>query len=134
MESSDEERRAAAGSTPTADVAPRPEIPDDTTSVELAESMDAVEFYADEGVYRASYDRARDPTSLAVVAMVATAYCRGPAELDPLQSATDVDELDTSFSSSEDGARSSVSFHYEGFDVTVFDGGTIEAAPLTNAR
>lgn len=88
-------------------------------------SMDSVEYYAGEGLYRASYDGERDTASLAVVAVVASAYCRDSVELPPLQSVVDVDAIERLFRPSTDGG--SVSFHYEGFDVTIDDDGTIEA-------
>lgn len=124
MRNNDQRRGSADGRTRAADVAPRTAAPDDSTSVDLVASMDAVEFYADEGLYRASYDGGRDPASLAVVAVIATAYCRDRDDLDPLQSAVDVDAIDRLFRSPGDSG--SVSFHYEGFDVTI-DDGTIEA-------
>ncbi len=102
-----------------------PDAPVVPTGVDLVPSMDSVEFCVENGVYSASYDGSCDRTSMAVLAVIAAADRSDPLDLPPLQSATDVDALDRLFRSS--GTRSTVSFHYDEFDVTVFDDGTIEA-------
>ncbi len=101
-----------------------PATPVDPTGVGLVASMESIEFCNEDGVFRASYDDSRDRASMAVLAVIAAAERRGPLDLPPLQSATDVDALDRLFRSSDDGC--SASFHYDEFDVTVFDDGTIE--------
>jgi len=97
--------------------------PNDSTGASLVASMASIEFCNEEGVFRASYDESRDRTSMAVLAVIAAAERSDPLDLPPLQSATDVDALDRLFRQSSDG---SASFHYDEFDVSVFDGGTIE--------
>lgn len=99
--------------------------PPDSTGVDLVASMESIEFCNEDGVFRASYDDSRDRASMAVLAVIAAAERSDPLDLPPLQSATDVDALDRLFRSPGDGG--SASFHYDEFDVTVFDDGTIEA-------
>ncbi|GAA0669300.1 HalOD1 output domain-containing protein [Natronoarchaeum mannanilyticum] len=89
----------------------------------LVGSIESIEFCNDEGVFRASYDGSRDRASMAVLAVIAAAERCDPLDLPPLYSATDVDALDRLFRASGGG---SASFHYDEFDVTVFDDGTIE--------
>jgi len=98
--------------------------PVDSTGADLVASMESIEFCNEDGVFRASYDESNDRTSMAVLAVIAAAERSDPLDLPPLHSATDVDALDRLFRSTADGA--SVSFHYDEFDVTVFDDGTIE--------
>ena len=104
-------------------------------TVEIVPSMEAIEFDVDDGVYRAEYDSSCDQPSLAIVAAIAAADHRNPYELPPLHSAIDTDALDDLFSpTATDGQRNGrLSFPYEGFDVTVFSEGVIEAKPAENA-
>ena len=97
--------------------------PDDSTGASLVASMKSVEFCNEEGVFRASYDDSCDRASMAVLAVIAAAERSDPLDLPPLQSATDVDALDRLFRGTSGG---SASFHYDEFDVTVFDDGRIE--------
>ncbi|WP_256393107.1 HalOD1 output domain-containing protein [Natronoarchaeum rubrum] len=98
--------------------------PDDSIGADLVASMDSIEFCNEEGVFRASYDDSCDRASMAVLAVISAAERSDPLDLPPLQSATDVDALDQLFRRSDGGG--SASFHYDEFDVTVFDDGTIE--------
>ena len=100
--------------------------------VEIVDSMEAVEFDIDAGLFRAAYDCKRDRASMAIVAVVAAATNRDSLELTPLHAAIDSSALDALFSKSKAGVRR-VSFSYEGFDVTVTNEGTIEATPLEAA-
>ncbi|AHG01894.1 hypothetical protein HALLA_00955 (plasmid) [Halostagnicola larsenii XH-48] len=104
-------------------------------AIEIVDSMNDIEFDADEDAFRAEYDSRRDQPSLAVVAMVAAIDDRDPIELSPLHFVIDMEALDDLFSeTATDGMRSGcLSFSYEGFDVTVFSEGTIEVSPITNA-
>lgn len=103
--------------------------------VEVIDSMNTVECDVTEGIFRAEYDSNRDPASLAVVAVVATADNSDPVGLNPLHSAIDTGALDDLFpaSPSSDQRSRFVSFSYEGFEVTVFSDGTVEADPVENA-
>ena len=103
---------------------------EDVGTVEIVDSMEIVEFDIDTGLYSGSFDADHDPASLAVVVVVAAATDRDPLELAPLHDVVDPTALDALFSESANGLQGSVSFRYEGFDVTVFDGGTIEARPM----
>ncbi|WP_436346172.1 HalOD1 output domain-containing protein [Natronorubrum sp. FCH18a] len=103
-------------------------------SVDIVDSMGAVEFDTERERFRAAYDSIRDSASLAVVAVVATALNSDPMELSPLHSAIDTAALEDLFAPSPGGIRKSgsTSFRYEGFAVTVFSGGAIEAVPMRN--
>lgn len=105
-----------------------------TGALEIVDSMNTIEFDVDEGIYRASYNDNRDTTSLAVVAVIAAAANRDSRELAPLNSAIDTAALDSLFSTTTTrGERSGcISFQYEGFEVTVWGEGTIEADPMEN--
>lgn len=107
-----------------------------TTSagVGIADSLTPVESDAETGVFRARYDSSRDSTSLAVVAAVATADNRDPFELAPLQFSIDTDALDALLAEPITIGRgcTKTTFCYEGFEVTVFGDGLIEAAPIEN--
>ena len=102
-------------------------------TVEIVDSMETVEFDVEAGLFRAVFDPDRDPASLAVVAVVTVANHSDPTELAPFHCAVDSNALDGLFSRSANGMQGSVSFRYEGFDVTVFDEGTIEARPMRAA-
>jgi len=99
--------------------------------LELVDSIEAIHFDADHHVFRADYDTAEDSVTLATVAVVATAQDRDPADLAPLQSAVDTDALDALFSTAESPTANScrLTFEYEGFEVTVFSEGAVEAVP-----
>lgn len=99
--------------------------------LDLVDSIDAVQFDTTHNVFRADYDVTRDSVTLATVAVVATAEDRDPADLAPLQSAVDTDALESLFAASADVTNSCrLTFEYEGFEVTLFNGGVIEAVPM----
>ncbi len=104
-------------------------------ALEIVDSINTIEFDADERMFRAAYNGTRDLTSLAVVAVIAAAANRDPCGLAPLHSAIDTGALNSLFSTTTNGGKRNgcISFPYEGFEVTVFDEGTIEADPLKNA-
>ena len=66
--------------------------------------------------------------------MVATVLGKEPERLAPLYSSIDVDALEELFPESTNTPQESshVSFNYEGFEVTVFGEGRIEADSLEN--
>lgn len=99
---------------------------------DIVESISAVEFDADDELFHATYDSACDSTSLAIVTVVATALDTELCALSPLQSTLDTEALNNlvSESSTDQGCCDSISFSYEGFEVTVTGEGVIEAVPL----
>lgn len=102
---------------------------------EIADSLSPIEFDAESESFQATYDSSRDSTSLAVVAVVATALDREPQELTPLQTAIDTDSLDKLAMGSATGLGScnSISFRYDRFEITVTSEDVIEADPIENA-
>lgn len=106
-----------------------------TANPDVPESLSVVEFDVESESFRATYDRTRDSTSLAVVAMVATALGRDPLNLTPLHSVIDIDSFDelATESSTGHGNCDSISFCYEEFEITVSSDGSIEADLTENA-
>lgn len=102
---------------------------DISSSVDITDSIDAVRFDADDELFHATYDSARDSTSVAVVAVVAAALGTDPCALSPLASTLDTDALDNLISESPSENCNSISFPYETFEVTVISEGTIVAEP-----
>ena len=100
----------------------------------IVDSMNTVVFDVDEELFRATYNSARDPTSLAVVAVIAAATDRDACELPPLHYTIDAGALDSLFSATISGGQRSgcLSFSYDGFEVTVCSEGIIEAVPPEN--
>ncbi|MFC4551548.1 MULTISPECIES: HalOD1 output domain-containing protein [Halorussus] len=94
--------------------------------------MSTVEFDVDRELFQAEYDRHQDPVSLAVVALVATVLDKEPDHLAPLYSSIDVDEFEGLSQETTNTRRGQghISFNYEGFEVTVFGDGKMEADPL----
>lgn len=105
--------------------------PTKAANPELAESLSPVELDLESGSFHATYDSARDPTSLAVIAVVAAALGEKPKGLTPLQSVIDTDALDKLVTGSPSGreAFDSISFRYDEFEITVDSEGVIEANP-----
>jgi hypothetical protein len=103
-----------------------------TSNQELAESMSPIEFDPESESFHATYDRTRDPTSLAVVAVVGAALEEDPQTLKPLQTVIDTDALDRLATESTPGFGNCgyISFRYNGFEITVTSDEAIEANPL----
>lgn len=101
--------------------------------VAIVDSMEAVEFDVDGDRFRATFDDERDSLCLAVVAVIAVATDRDPAELPPLNEYIDTDALNAVFSTTPGAGRRTgrISFTYEGFALTVGTDGTIEASPVS---
>lgn len=99
---------------------------------DLAESLSLLELDLENESFHATYDSARDPTSLAVIEVVATALGEDPQALTPLQTVIDTDALDNlvTESTSGPGAFDSISFRYDGFEITVTSEAVIEATPI----
>lgn len=106
-----------------------------TGSLDFVDSISTVTFDLESERFQASYDSSRDSPSLAVVAVVATALGKDPLALHPLHSAIDTDALDLLTTESANGRADgdSVSFCYEGLEVTVTNQDVIEAVPIENA-
>lgn len=111
---------------------PSPEI---SKTAGLTTSMSAVEFDTDTECFRATYDSTHDSPGLAVVEVVSTALGKDPLDLMPLQFVIETDALDELVTGPSNGLGicGSISFCYEGFDVTVYSEDIIEAAPTNNA-
>lgn len=107
--------------------------PPQTTAVNsvIAESLSPLEFDGENKSFQATYDSSRDPTSLAVVAVVATARGEDPKSLSPLQRVIDTDALDelATESATGSGTCNSISFRYGGFEITVTSDDVIKANP-----
>lgn len=69
--------------------------------------------------YLARYDSTETPASMAVVAIVSEALGRGPAEMEPLYYAVDAEALNELLAGEGVGDAVSVTFDYEGCEVTV---------------
>ncbi|WP_317176079.1 HalOD1 output domain-containing protein [Halomontanus rarus] len=104
-------------------------------SIDVVDSMTAVEYDVEEQLFQATYDQSSESATLAVVAVIETATSKDPLELAPLHYTIDGDALDDLFTNSINGTekRDSTSFEYEGFEVTVFSEGRIEAKRITGA-
>ncbi|WP_336327560.1 HalOD1 output domain-containing protein [Halovenus sp. HT40] len=100
-----------------------------SSSVDITDSIDSVCFDADDELFHATYDSARDSTTVAVVAVVAAALGTDPCALSPLQSTLDTDALDDLVSEPRTENYNSISFSYEAFEVTVTSRGAIVAEP-----
>ncbi|WP_218780638.1 HalOD1 output domain-containing protein [Halorarum halophilum] len=99
---------------------------------EITESLSPIEFDLESKSFQATYDSIRDSTSLAVVAVVATALGEDPQALTPLQTIIDTDALDKLTTESATGFRACdrISFRYGGFEITVTSEDVIEANHL----
>ncbi|WP_407037414.1 HalOD1 output domain-containing protein [Halovalidus salilacus] len=101
---------------------------------DIAESLSPIEFDVESESFQATYDSTRDSTSLAVVAVVATARGEEPLALTPLQTVIDTEAFDKLATELATGIGNcdSISFRYDGFDITITSEGIIEAAPIEN--
>lgn len=80
--------------------------------------------------YRAEYDRAEAPASMAVVAAVEDVLDADPMDLDQLYHSVDTDALDELMGRPEESAGTvQVSFSYQGCDVTVSSDGVLRLSP-----
>ncbi len=102
---------------------------------DIADSLSPVEFDTESETFQATYDSTRDSTSFAVVAVVATALQKDQQALTPLQTVIDTDALDKLASESPTGSGNcdTISFRYDGFEVTVTSQDEIEADPIESA-
>lgn len=100
----------------------------------IAETLSPIEVDAESESFRATYDSTRDSASLGVVAVVAAVLEREPQSLTPLQSVIETDALDKLATASSPGLGNcdSISFAYEGFEITVTSEERIEANSLEN--
>lgn len=87
----------------------------------IAESLTPIESDPESESFRATYDSTSDSTSLAVVAVVSTTLGEEPESLTPLQTVIDTAALDKLATDSAAGLGTcdSISFEYEGFEITV---------------
>lgn len=98
----------------------------------IADELDVVEFDSDRDGFRARFDSTERSASLAIVEMIAAIGNTSPLELTPISTTIDTDALDALLSPSPNGDRvcDSIAFHYEGFEVTVYHDGQMQADPL----
>lgn len=96
------------------------------TSAGLTESLSPLEFDTESESFRATYDSGSDSTSLALIAVVATALDREPQNLTPLRSVIELEALDKLMGSTN---CDRISFEYHGFELTVTNEGVIKANP-----
>jgi hypothetical protein len=96
--------------------------------------MATVEFDADKEIFQATFDTKRDAPYLAALGVVATALNRDLLDLSPLYSSIETDRLEWRFLESPQEVQDcdSVTFCYEGFEVTVSSEGLVEADPMEN--
>jgi hypothetical protein len=97
-----------------------------------ADGLDVVEFDADRERFQTRFDPTQRSASLAIAEMIAAIGNTSPLDLTPLSTTIDTDALDALLSTSPTGDRGcdSISFHYEGFEVTVDSDGRLQADPL----
>lgn len=87
-----------------------------------------VEYDAETGTYRASYDPSTESPSICVLEAVGVARDTEPTALDPLDEYVDPDALDHVFdpTTRKSGVHGSLSFNYEGLLVVVHSDGEVE--------
>jgi hypothetical protein len=87
-----------------------------------------VDYHADRGTYRTSYDPETESLSIRLLETVAAVTGVEPTALDPLDEYIDPDALDAIFEplQSRAQAHGSLSFDYEGLLVIVHSDGEIE--------
>ncbi|AQL42056.1 hypothetical protein BV210_04695 [Halorientalis sp. IM1011] len=87
-----------------------------------------VEYDAETGTYRTSYDPATQSPSIRVLEAVGAVRDAEPTALDPLDQYVDPDALDHVFdpTAEKSGTHGSLSFNYEGLLVVVHSDGEIE--------
>lgn len=76
---------------------------------------------SDSETHLARYDRTETPASMAVVAVVSKALGRDPVEMDQIYYAVDAEALDELLDDESVGDAVSVTFAYEGHEITVTD-------------
>lgn len=88
--------------------------------------LESVDSLRETGTYRAEYDQATTPASIAVIAAVSDAFDVNPAELDPLYDSLDPDALDGCIRAKEttNGAVN-ISFGFEGHAIAVSSEGVV---------
>ncbi|WP_169302493.1 HalOD1 output domain-containing protein [Halorientalis salina] len=103
---------------------------------EITESLSPIEYNLERDSFQVTFDSTRDSTSLAIVAIVATALDKDPWNLKPLQSVIEVDALNklTGDSAASLGNCDSISFSYEGLEITVTGEKVIEATPIEDTE
>ncbi|MFW5973894.1 MAG: HalOD1 output domain-containing protein [Natrialbaceae archaeon] len=89
---------------------------------------------SDSETYLARYDRTETPASMAVVAVISKALGRDPVEMDQLYYAIDAEALDELIDEGDVGAAVSVTFAYEGYEVTVTAGEVVAVRPAAGAQ
>lgn len=93
-------------------------------------AFDSFEYQADGNVFHATYTSDTTDASVAVVSALATVTDTDPVAIGPLHSAVDTDALDSLFAREPgDDNDVSVTFAFDGHDVTVHSGGALSVHP-----
>ncbi len=87
-----------------------------------------IEYDAESGIYRTTYDIARESLSVRVLEAVAAIRNTDPTDLDPLDEYIDPDSLNSIFepTATKSGTHGSLSFAYEGLLVIIHSDGEVE--------
>jgi hypothetical protein len=88
----------------------------------------------DSEAYLARYDSTETPASMAVVAVVSRALGRSPVEMEQLFYAVDAEALDELLAGDTVGDAISVTFAYEGYEVTVTGDEVVAVRPKDDAQ
>ena len=102
------------------------DITSNTSTDDLLEAESTVDFDDATDIQRVEYDQTRTPTSLAVVAAVASCINKDPLVLDPLEEAIDADALDKLLDTGLSVGQ--VCFQYSGCEIRVVGNGVVEVA------
>lgn len=87
-----------------------------------------IEYDADSGIYRTTYDSAAESPSVRVLEAVAAIRNNDPTDLAPLDEYIDPDALNAIFepTAAKAGTHGSLSFSYEGLLVIIHSDGEVE--------
>jgi len=99
------------------------------------DKREVLDYDADTGTYRTSFDPASESAWEAVVATVAAVAETPPLELPPLYGAMDPDVLEALVAPAGDeggGNEAYVSATFDGYGVTVYDDGIVTVQPLSD--
>jgi hypothetical protein len=96
------------------------------------ETHEVVEYDADTGTYRATYDSSTESVCMAIISTVAAVSETDPSELEPLYPVINPDALNALFSSKQDGRSRTggeVRFTYCGYEITATSNSDVQVAP-----
>jgi hypothetical protein len=96
------------------------------------EIHEVVEYDADTGTYRATYDSSTESVCMAIISTVAAVSETDLSELEPLYSVINPDALNALFASKQDGRSRTggeVRFTYCEYEITATSNGDVQVAP-----